>query len=398
MKNNRINLSNKHLWQLINFDSGEKLNVDTDIVEKIENEETNDSEVYSMLIYSCVKSLKNKNLILADYTENIEKLSSSLNGKLNLSKTVATGVIKNDKVWVSKRRLSTHIKIHKIIVQACYIANMMHDNNDLKNKEGEFFEDLFKCSWIENSYHRSEILGIINSDNNDINFTELLNDIDYLNKNIDSQFFTDYRTLMIICRQVLLMLLYNENKNMADTIEEFSIENAKEWLIQQMVTVAVEKLNKEENLHWKLGNRTLYKNDDDRIINSLQADTVIERKNSKGEPAIVLIDSKTNRFTEKDLLVSTYPRGMRSNINQMVTYCDAQTKKGEQEEKNILGVLFHITFDTERAIKFNEEDVEAVNHKVVIIVLNINEEDNIDWVFLKPKFERFREFTDRLLG
>lgn len=389
MGNDRINLSNKHLWQLINFDSGEKLNVDTDIVEKIENEETNDSEVYSMLIYSCVKSLKNKNLILADYTENIEKLSSSLNGKMNLSKTVATGVIKNDKVWVSKRRLSTHIKIHKIIVQACYIANKMHDNNDLKNKEGELFEDLFKCSWIENSCNESEILNIIDS-------TELMDDISYLNKNIDSQFFTDYRTLMIICRQVLLELLYNENKT--ENIEEFNIENAKEWLIQQMVTVAVEKLNEDEKLYWKLGNRTLYKNDDDRIINSLQADTVIERKNSKGEPAIVLIDSKTNRFTEKDLLVSTYPRGMRSNINQMVTYCDAQTKKGEQEEKNILGVLFHITFDTERAIKFNEEDVEAVNHKVVIIVLNINEEDNIDWVFLKPKFERFSEFTDRLLG
>lgn len=393
MGNDRINLSNKHLWQLINFDSGEKLNVDTDIVEKIENEETNDSEVYSMLIYSCVKSLKNKNLILADYTENIEKLSSSLNGKLNLSKTVATGVIKNDKVWVSKRRLSTHIKIHKIIVQACYIANMMHDNNDLKNKEGEFFEDLFKCSWIENSYHRSEILGIINSDNNDINFTELLNDIDYLNKNIDSQFFTDYRTLMIICRQVLLMLLYNENKNMTDTIEEFSIENAKEWLIQQMVTVAVEKLNKEENLHWKLGNRTLYKNDDDKIVNNLQVDTVINRENSRKEPAIILIDSKTNKFNKKYI---KYPFG--DNTSQMAGYCSAQAKKEEQKDENIIGILFHTTFDTESTTKFNEVITPGFSNKIAIIVLNINEEDNIDWVFLKPKFKSFREFTDRLLG
>lgn len=393
MGNDRINLSNKHLWQLINFDSGEKLNVDTDIVEKIENEETNDSEVYSMLIYSCVKSLKNKNLILADYTENIEKLSSSLNGKMNLSKTVATGVIKNDKVWVSKRRLSTHIKIHKIIVQACYIANMMHDNNDLKNKEGEFFEDLFKCSWIENSYHRSEILGIINSDNNDINFTELLNDIDYLNKNIDSQFFTDYRTLMIICRQVLLMLLYNENKNMADTIEEFSIENAKEWLIQQMVTVAVEKLNKEENLHWKLGNRTLYKNDDDKIVNNLQVDTVINRENSRKEPAIILIDSKTNKFNKKYI---KYPFG--DNTSQMAGYCSAQAKKEEQKDENIIGILFHTTFDTESTTKFNEVITPGFSNKIAIIVLNINEEDNIDWVFLKPKFKSFREFTDRLLG
>ena len=393
MGNDRINLSNKHLWQLINFDSGEKLNVDTDIVEKIENKETNDSEVYSMLICSCIKSLKNKNLILADYTENIEKLSSSLNGKLNLSKTVATGVIKNDKVWVSKRRLSTHIKIHKIIVQACYIANMMHDNNDLKNKEGEFFEDLFKCSWIENSYHRSEILGIINSDNNDINFTELLNDIDYLNKNIDSQFFTDYRTLMIICRQVLLMLLYNENKNMADTIEEFSIENAKEWLIQQMVTVAVEKLNKEENLHWKLGNRTLYKNDDDKIVNNLQVDTVINRENSRKEPAIILIDSKTNKFNKKYI---KYPFG--DNTSQMAGYCSAQAKKEEQKDENIIGILFHTTFDTESTTKFNEVITPGFSNKIAIIVLNINEEDNIDWVFLKPKFERFREFTDRLLG
>lgn len=393
MGNDRINLSNKHLWQLINFDSGEKLNVDTDIVEKIENEETNDSEVYSMLIYSCVKSLKNKNLILADYTENIEKLSSSLNGKMNLSKTVATGVIKNDKVWVSKRRLSTHIKIHKIIVQACYIANMMHDNNDLKNKEGEFFEDLFKCSWIENSYHRSEILGIINSDNNDINFTELLNDIDYLNKNIDSQFFTDYRTLMIICRQVLLMLLYNENKNMTDTIEEFSIENAKEWLIQQMVTVAVEKLNKEENLHWKLGNRTLYKNDDDKIVNNLQVDTVINRENSRKEPAIILIDSKTNKFNKKYI---KYPFG--DNTSQMAGYCSAQAKKEEQKDENIIGILFHTTFDTESTTKFNEVITPGFSNKIAIIVLNINEEDNIDWVFLKPKFKSFREFTDRLLG